>query len=255
LIFKEGAGGIIGMNECVALASKNTLCMATQAQYVHSIVLNENVRKFNPEELTYVKPIGLSPGVLVTNIENTKTLKEIVSEIKTKKVNFGNGALGLTVLTNWVLKQLGPIDAAMVDFKGTGPVLTNIMGKQIDYAIMPYAVAKNAYAQGQVRIVASLGESEELSRRGVPRLQTMVPNVDDDYTIFGFVMAPNMNRQIVKQHENMLTTLLASPIVRQQLLEQGISPIGDKMQNYTFADIAKSERIKLAKLLEAMPKR
>lgn len=254
LIFKEGAGGIVGMNECVALARADVLCMSTQAQYAHSVVLNDNVRKFNPEELTYVKSIGVSPGVLITNIENTKSLKEIVNEIKTKKVNFGNGALGITVLTNWVLKQIDPVNAVMVDFKGTGPVLISIMGKQVDYAIMPYAVAKNAFVQGQIRIVASVGDSEELAKRRIPKLQTVVPNVDDDYTIFGFVMAPNVNKQTVKQYENMLSGLLSSPIVKQQLLDQGIYPIGEKMQKYSFADIANMERIKLAKLLEAMPK-
>lgn len=255
ILFKEGAGGIIGMNECVTSANKNTLCLATQAQYVHSVLVNETIRKFNPEELTYVKLIGLSPSVLVTNTANSRPLSEVIRDIKMNKVSFGSGALGLSVFTNWILKQIEPKDAVVVNYNGTGPVLNNIIGKQIEYAIMPYAVAKNAHTNGQVRIVASLGESVELSRLGIPLLQSVVPNIIDDYTIFGIIMAPNISDDQVKQHESMLTQLLALPQVKEQLLDQGIFPVSNKLKNYSFGEIAKMERARVSKLLEAMPKR
>lgn len=253
IMYKEGAGGIIGMNECVALASKDTLCMATQAQYAHSITLDPSIRRYDPEKLTYVKAIGISPTVLITHSSNKKPLDKVLDDIKNQKLSFGSGALGLSLLTDWFLKELGAKDTVIAEFRGTGPVLTNILGKQIDFAILPYTVVKAAHNQGQIRIVATLGHTEELSKLGIPMLPTM-SEMDDNYTIFGFVMAPNIDREIVKKYEEMITKLIASPFVKDQLVEQGIFPLGKNLQNLSFYEISKSERIKITKQLAARSK-
>ena len=252
MLMREGAGGVVGMNECVQQNSKDMLCMTSQAQIVHSMVLNDNVRKYNPEELTYVKAIGVSPTVLVTNINNTKSVKEIIEDIKTKKVNFGTGALGLTVLTKHMLKQLDAKDAETVEYKGTGPVLVDIQGKHIDYAPMPYAVAKTAFENKQVRIVATFQETDEMNKLGIPKIQSSIQGLDEDYTIFGFVMAPNIEASIVKKHEQMLGQLMVDPTVKDKLLGQGIFPMPVRLQKLSFSEIATLERNRLSKYLGVM---
>jgi len=52
---KPGAGGILGVNDCVRRVNeKNLICLVSQTQYAHSLALSSDIRKFDPEKLTYI---------------------------------------------------------------------------------------------------------------------------------------------------------------------------------------------------------
>jgi len=251
LMFKEGAGGIIGMNECEALYDdKNLICMATQAQYAHSVVLSDSVRKYNPNDLTYVRAIGSSVTVLVTHPDNNRSVKDVITHITTDKVTFASGALGLKVLTNYVTIQLGSKDAVIVDYRGTGPLLADIYGKNVDYAFIPYAVAKNPHMQGQLRIVGAVGEDDLVE----PNLQKFIPNLDSDVTVFGFVMSSKADRENVDKFTRILNELVRDPLLVEQMKTQGINTNDKRINRLSFQEFARLERQKLAKQLLLMPK-
>jgi tripartite-type tricarboxylate transporter receptor subunit TctC len=239
------------MNECEAQHDdKNLICMATQAQYAHSIILSDSVRKYNPNDLTYIRAIGSSVTVLVTHPDNTRTVKDIITHITTGRVTFASGALGLTVLTNYVTTQLGSKDAVIVDYKGTGLLLTDIYGKNVDYAFIPYTVAKNPHLQGQLRIVGALGEDDLVKTN----LQDFIPKLDSDVTVFGFVMSSKAERETIDKFTRILNELVRDPVLSEQMKTQGINTNDKRINRLSFQEFARLERQKLTKQLLVMPK-
>lgn len=245
IIIKPGAGGIIGMNECASLNSKNTLCMSTNAQWAY-MSSTSSIRKYDPEMLNYLNPIiGVSPTVLVTNINNKKTHKEIIEDIKTQKVSFGNGAHGVGILTEFLLKMLHSKLAVMAEYKGVGPVLIDLQGKHIDYAIVPYTAAKSLHIQGKIRVAFTFAELNEFTVSKIPKIQTFLPDLDENYTIYGFVMAHKIELEFIKYYEDILKKVLNDGKTKDQLIEQGIYPLPESLKNKPFKQVAKDERKKI----------
>lgn len=218
---KPGAGGVIAMNECVKRAESNVLCLASQSQLVHSDILSGDAVRYQPEQLTYIKLVGESPLVLLSPITNTKTLNEVIEDIRINKVTFGSGALGNTVATRQLLIFLKSHNAIDVNYKGVGPAIIDLIGNHIDYVIAPYAAIKPQLDQKSVRLVATFEKKSSLSgAQAFPKFT--IPT-----TIFGFVGAPNMTSNAVKFQDRLLTNLMENKIVQQKFKEQGIF-ISDK---------------------------
>ena len=256
---KAGAAGLIGMNDCVSrVADKNLICMASQAQYVHSITFSSELRKFDPEELTYVKAVAFSPTVLVTSSKNIKTIPEIIADTKnptSKYVSFASGAQGLKVLSNWFLVQVSASNSVIVDYKGTGPAIIDVMGGHVDYAFVPYTAVHSQVSSGLLRVVAMVGKTfghPELNK--FTKIQQFVPTMDEDTTMFGFVMGPNVDKEIVNFYNNMLTNILNDVEVHSQFEAQGIFPVKSTLGPNDFRELAKQERQRTNKQLNAMPK-
>ena len=163
IISKPGAGGVIAMNECIKNADPKVLCLASQSQLAHANILDQNVVKYDPENLTYVKMIGESPLVLLTHVENTRSLSGVLDNIKNDKVTFGSGDLGNSFVTKNLIAHTQSKAAIDAPYKGVGPAIVDLMGKHIDYVIAPYTAAKRQIDSGAVRLVANLDDSIPVS--------------------------------------------------------------------------------------------
>ena len=250
---KAGAGGIIGMNDCVNSTEKELLCIASQAQYVHSAVLPASVRKYDPEKLTYVKMIGHSPTVLITRTANTTSMSDLLRDLKTKKAKpdtFAIGALGLKVLTNWFLVLTSATNGVMADYKGAGPAIVDVMAGHVDYAFVPYTTVKSQVDSGLIRVVATVGKSFDKFES----IQKYVPAMEADTTVWGFVLGPDADPDQVQQYDSMLSSILQDTSVQEQFEMQGIFVSDYRSSPKDFRMFAEQERQRLSKQLTAMPK-
>jgi tripartite-type tricarboxylate transporter receptor subunit TctC len=227
---KSGAGGVIAMNECVKRAESNVLCLASQSQLVYTDILPSDAIRYQPEQLTYIKLVGESPLVLLAPITNTKSISDVIEDIRLNKVTFGSGALGNSVATRQLMSFLKSHKAVDANYKGVGPAIVDLMGNHIDYVIAPYAAAKAQIDQKSVRLVATFEKKSSLA--GVQ----VFPKFSVPVTIFGFVGAPTMTPGAVKFQESLFNNLMENKIVQQKFKEQGIF-ISDK--NLTGLDFKK----------------
>jgi len=252
---KAGAGGIIGMNDCtLRFENKNLICITSQAQYVYSIIPSlDEIRKFDPASLTYIKMIGFTPNVLITNPGNTKTLQEVLNDMKANKpVSFASGALGLRILSSLFIKETTSKDAVIVEYKGVGPAITDVMGGHVNYAFVPYTAIQSQVASGLVRIIANAGaDADELKE--YPKLRKFVPNILEDSTMFGFVAGPGVEATTVTSHNNMLTKILEDKQLQDKLRKTGIFPMPANTSPDDFRKFAQEERAKFATQLKLVP--
>lgn len=216
LTIKPGAGGVVAMNECMKKADLKTLCLTAQSQLIYTNMLSEETAKYSPESIAYIKMIGESPLVLLTHIDNTKSLTMILEDIRNNKVTFGNGALGNSFASKKLMEHVKAKNAIDVTYKGAGPAIMDLMGKHIDYSVAPYTAVKNQVDKGLIRIVANLDESSYLDN--VPR----IPKFSMPAARFGFVASSDIDAETLKIHDKILTKLMDSKTVQTRLVEQGI---------------------------------
>lgn len=252
---KAGAGGIVGMNDCVSRVNEqNLICITSQAQYVYSVIPSlDDVRKFDPKTLTYVKMIGFSPNVLITSAKNKKNLNEVVSDLNhNEKVSFGAGALGLRVLSSMIIKETQTKNAVVVDYKGVGPVVTDVMGGHVDYAFVPYTTVVAQVKSGLIRIVANAGlDTPELKE--YPKLGKLFPSLGENTTMFGFVMGPNADKNTVDYFNTIFTKVLDDKNVREKLEKMGIFPMPSSSTPLDFRNFAHQERERFLNQIKLVP--
>jgi len=236
IISKPGAGGVIAMNECIKNADPKVLCLASQSQLAHANILDQNVVKYDPENLTYVKMIGESPLVLLTHVENTRSLSGVLDNIKNDKVTFGSGALGNSFVTKNLIAHTQSKAAIDVPYKGVGPAIVDLMGKHIDYVIAPYTAAKRQIDSGAVRLVANLDDSIRIDNAPT------IPMFSVPATRFGFVVSPSMDQQSVRNQAMLLTKVMDSAVLRNKFSEQGIFIANKNLTGADYKKLTLSER-------------
>lgn len=236
LINKSGAGGVIAMNECATKSDPRLLCLVSQSQLVHSGILSPDVVKYDPVNLTYIKLLGESPMVLLSNINNTKTLPEILMDIKNNKVTFGSGALGNTQAAQSLMKHVNSKEGIDVTYKGVGPAIIDLMGGHVTYVITPYTAAKNQIDNKLVRLVAGLDDTSY-----IPNLPK-IANFSVPATRFGFVTGIHLDPISIKTQHQLLMSLMENKIVQSKLKDQGIfiankNLTGNDYKRFTIQEI------------------
>lgn len=236
LINKPGAGGVIAMNECATKSDPRLLCLVSQSQLVHSGILSPDAVKYDPANLTYVKLLGESPMVLLSNINNTKTLPEILMDIKNNKVTFGSGALGNTQAAQSLMKHVNSKEGIDVTYKGVGPAIIDLMGGHVTYVIAPYTAAKNQIDNNLVRLVAGLDDTSY-----IPNLPK-IANFSVTATRFGFVTGTHLDPISIKTQHQLLVSLMENKIVQSKLKDQGIfiankNLTGNDYKRFTIQEI------------------
>ncbi len=253
---KPGANGLLGVNECVRRKNEKTICLVSQTQYAHSLVYNSEIRKFDPEELVYVKLMAATPLIMFTNSKNKKSLEEILVDLKTpasKPIFFGSSSIGLQIAANWFFKQAGITNAVPIEYKGANQIITDIMGNHIDYSVGFYNSVKKHYEQGSVRIVAVLGDTMgDKTLEKIPKIQKFVPKMDNATQKFGFVMAPNSSVDRINYYSNILTQVLNESKFKEQMEQDGSFTYNVNSTPNDFAKLASQERILLKNQIISM---
>jgi len=249
---RPGAGGILGVNECVTRSKeKNLICLVSQTQYAQSLLLSSDIRKFDPEKLTYIKIIAATPLVLVTNSNNHKSIQNLVADLREPNgppVFFGSSSIGLQTSTNWLLYQTKSVNGQNIDYKGINQIVNDLLGNHINYSICFYSSVKAQVEQGNLRVVAMVGSSfDDPKLINFTRLQKTVPGMEITDAKFGIVMGPNADPAAVKYYETMLTKVMKDPKFQEQLKAEGNFLYDADLTSSDFARIAAQERILLLK--------
>lgn len=236
VINKPGAGGVIAMNECANNPDPRLFCLVSQSQLVHSSILSPDAVKYDPTNITYIKLLGESPMVLLSNINNTKTLPEILMDIKNNKVTFGSGALGNTQAAQSLMKHVNSKEGIDVTYKGVGPAIIDLMGGHVTYVIAPYTAAKNQIDNKLVRLVAGLDDTSYIPN--IPK----IANFSVPATRFGFVTGTHLDPISIKTQHQLLVSLMENKIVQSKLKDQGIfiankNLTGNDYKRFTIQEI------------------
>jgi tripartite-type tricarboxylate transporter receptor subunit TctC len=249
---KAGAGGTVGA-AFVAKAPNDgyTLFMSTIA---HSIAPSLFV-KLSYEFTKDLDPIGMAaitPNVLVINKSlPVNTVAELITYIKNNpgKVNYGSAGKGSTEhLSGELFRTMTGIDIIHVPYKGGAPMMTDLIGGQIQIAIETSPSAEPHIKAGEVKALAVTTLNRSNAYPGLPTLNESGVKGYNMSTWFA-LMAPHGTPSDIQQRLSQeLSKVLKDPAILKRYQDQGVSAVD--MKPAELAVFIQSETNKWAKVIK-----
>src|SRR4051812_20506215 len=220
---RTGASGIIG-TEYVAKSAPDgyTFCFIFDTHSVHK-ALNPNL-PFDPiKDFSPVMLVGTAPMAVTTGAGKPyKSFADVLAAAKANPDkltigNVGNGSLGH--LATILLNQAAGIHLVPVPYKGGGPLSTDVMGGQIDFAMASTAAQAQHVRGGKMRALALTGDKRSHTMPEVPTLGELGVPWQGAYAFWGILAPAGTPKPIVDKMVGELNKVIKLPDVQKTLTD------------------------------------
>lgn len=240
---RPGAGGNIGTDHVAKSAPDGyTLLSAGPGSLVINPLMGpvpyDAARDFAPVSLMATAPNALvvNPGVAA------KSVRELIALARARpgQLNYASGGAGSSPhLAAALFVSMAGVDIAHVPYKGTGPAVTDLLGGQVQMAVLGIPTVLPHIRSGRLRPLAVTG------KRRSPELPE-VPTVDEA-GVAGYEMTPwygllapaGTPRDIVARLGSETAKVLHDPEMKEKLSAQGAEPAGGTPEE--FAAVLRTE--------------
>ena len=194
-----------------------------------AVVVNHHLyREMKFDAFADLMPIGTvaaTPLVVVTHPSfPAKTMAQLVADAKARpgKVNYGSGVQGSTThLAVEAFKAQAKIDVTNIPYQGAGPMLTDLMGGQVDFAFDTMVTSMPLVKAGKLRALAVTSAKRSAIAPELPRVAESGYPGFEATGWFGLLAPKGTPQQVVTQLSATLQKALASPDVQQRLASVG----------------------------------
>jgi tripartite-type tricarboxylate transporter receptor subunit TctC len=220
---RTGASGIIGTDYVAKSAPDGyTWVFIFDTHAVHQ-ALNPKL-PFDPlKDFAPVMIVGTAPMAITTGAGKPyKSFKDVLAAAKASPDkltigNVGNGSLGH--LATILLNQAAGIRLVPVPYKGGGPLSTDVMGGQIDFAMASTAAQAQHVRGGKMRALALTGDKRSHTMPDVPTLAELGVPWQGAYAFWGILAPAGTPRPIVDKLVAELNKTLKQADVNKTLTE------------------------------------
>jgi tripartite-type tricarboxylate transporter receptor subunit TctC len=233
---RGGAGGNIGADAVARSNDGHTLLLATIGTAAINYGLYGASMPYRPEDLAAVSLVAAVPNVVVATPKlEAKTLQEAVALAKRRRegltiASSGNGTS--LHLTGELLKEAAGIDLIHVPFRGSGPMLTEVIAGRVDLAVDNLPSSLGHVRDGRLRALAvtterrapALPEVPTTAEAGYPQVQAMA--------WFGVQVPAGAPRPVVDRLAAEIQAAVRDPAVRAKVEEQGAEPVGGTPEEF-----------------------
>ncbi len=243
---QPGAGGIVGMSALARSAPDG----GTIGVVSNNVVIFPSVYKTlpfaMPGDFTPIAICGYTPMILVVNPKVAATnSKELVALLKAKpgEMNYASGGNGtiLHLATELYLDEAGA-KAPHIPYKGVGPLLTDLIGGQVQFATAALPSVQGHLKSGALR---AIGTTTAQRTAAAPEIPTFVeqglPNVVID-AWFAVIGPKGLSAANVQRLHDGVVAAFASPEVKEMMVRQGnVIDVGtsDQAQSFFRSEMAR----------------
>lgn len=249
---QPGAGGIVGTQAMVKSPPDGfTLSIVSNNHVIYPSVYKSV--PFDPiNDITPIAVIGSTPIVFVVNPKvPAKNAKELVALLKDKPGGYNYGSSGngtiLHLAAAMFFDQAG-VKATHVPYKGVGPMLTDLIGGQVEMGTLSLPSIQQHLKSGALRAIGT-GTAQRLA--AAPEIPTMTEQGMPDYLVEGWfaVVGPGkMAAADVNRINAAFKTAFSTPEVKETMAKQG-NTINVSTPEYA-AQFFRSEMTKYAQLVK-----
>jgi tripartite-type tricarboxylate transporter receptor subunit TctC len=218
---RPGADEVVALNWFTKLPPRGDNLYITSHQGVFTAIDHwyPDQIKFNPFDMEFVTTIAKSPLAVVAHINSpTNTPQELLARIKNTRepITFGLGA-GAHKLVFEYLMDKGQGNRELVRsvmYKGPAQAVTDVAGNQVEFGILPTAVAYGLVKGGKVKYIALAGEQRLARIPDVPLWQETVPGLNV-YAAWAIAMPPGTPRSQVDHYNRQFVAAIRSAEAKQ----------------------------------------
>jgi tripartite-type tricarboxylate transporter receptor subunit TctC len=223
---QPGAGGVLGLQALARSAPDG----ATLAVVSNNVVIFPSVMKSLPFDMpgdfTPIAVVGTTPMVLVVNPARMPATRapEFFALLKGKpgEFNFGSGGNGtiLHLASELVLAASGTT-ARHIPYKGVGPMVSDLLGGQIDFASVSLPSVQGHIKSGALRAIGNLSPQRTAA---APEIPTFAEQGLKDFSVeawFAVIGPKAMSAAAVKKANEAVAAAFNDPAVKEAMAKQG----------------------------------
>jgi tripartite-type tricarboxylate transporter receptor subunit TctC len=183
--------------------------------------------KVKAEDFRLVHPVADAVMVFVTRADlGVNSVDELIALARRsadKPLTYGS--VGVGSLYHFILEdvqQATGIKLQHVPYKGNAPLMQDLGGGQVDFAVLVYSAAMGALAdQGRLKVIAQLGAQRSELLKNLPTAGEGQALKNFAYKIWtGFMVPKNTPEDVVQRLHAAIGKTLQDPGVRTQLAAQ-----------------------------------
>lgn len=251
---RPGAGGQIGADVVKnAKPDGHTLYLANIGshginQSLYSKLSYDPMKDFEPVTILFSSPTL----VVVPAGSPAKSMAELIAYAKTKpgKAAYGSQSIGSGGhLSGEIVKMKNGLDLVHVPYKGSAPVLTDLVAGRIDFLFDPITTALPFVKDGKLRALAITADKRSPLIPDVPTLRELGYVGYDVNPWFGLAAPAGTPRPVIDRLNAEFAKAAKDPEVVKRLADQGIDAMS--MTPEQFAAFIKSETARWTEVVKA----
>jgi tripartite-type tricarboxylate transporter receptor subunit TctC len=249
---RPGGGTLIG-TEAVAKAAPDGYTLLGVAfpfganPSIYKSLPYDTVKDFTP--LVFA---GQTPNLLVVKPSlPVNSVRELIDYARNNpgKVSYGSTGIGSSNhLSMELFKSLAGVDIVHVPYKGSAPMVSDMLGGHIDVAFDNTPNVLPQVSAGKLRALGVSSKTRSALAPDVPPVaDSGVPGYEVDVW-FGVVGPAGMPQSIVRKLNTEFNAILRQEDVKRRFLDQGVEPVGGAPVQ--FADHIKAQIDKWAEVVK-----
>jgi len=223
---QPGAGGVVGLQTLARSAPDG----ATLSLVSNNVVIFPSVLKSLPFDMpgdfTPIAIVGATPMVLVVNPTKVSATnsRDFIALLKSKPEQFnyasgGNGTI-LHLATELYLEAAGAT-ARHIPYKGVGPMVTDLIGGQVDFGTAALPSVQAHVKSGALRALGVMTAARTPAAPDIPTLAEQgLPNFSVD-AWFAVIGPKGMSAASVKKVHDAVVAAFTDPAVKEAMAKQG----------------------------------
>jgi len=223
---QPGAGGVVGLQALARSAPDgNTLSVVSNNVVIFPSVL-KSLPFDMPGDFTPIAVVGATPMVLVVNPSKVSATnaRDFFALLKAKPAtyNFGSGGNGTILhLASELVLEAGGATARHIPYKGVGPMVTDLIGGQIDFATAALPSVQAHIKSGALRAIGMLPAQRT---QAAPEIPTFAEQGLANFSVeawFAVIGPKGMSAANVKKAHDAVVAAFADPAVKDTMAKQG----------------------------------
>lgn len=239
---RGGAGGLIATEIAVRGTPDGYTLLFTSIPHVINPHLYRKARYDAIKDFTPVIQFVSVPLMMAASPSlPTKTVQEFIALAKAKpgQLNYGSAGSGSSShLAMELFKSMAKVDMTHVPYKGTGPLLVDMLGGQIGVTIASAVPLTPQVKAGKLRALGVTGAKRSVAFPDVPAIAETVPGYEV-VNWFGVLAPAGTPKAIVSRLNAELDKALQSPKLVKMLNSRTAEPVGGSPE--AFAKTIRSD--------------
>lgn len=234
---KAGGNAVIG-TEYVAKSPPDgyRLIMGTMGSHAVNASLRKDLRFSIKDDFAPVSLVTAQPMILVINPRlGVKTLPELIALIKANpnKYTFGSAGVGTSAhMAGELFKSKAGLSMVHAPYKGSAPMLNDLLGGQIDMAFDYAPTALPHIRSGRLQGLAVTDSKRADFAPDMPTVSEVIPN----FRVLAWqgIFAPaNTPQPILDKLSTQIQSIMRQPEVVSRLKDLGADSVGSSREDFT----------------------
>lgn len=232
-VIVENLGGVSG-----SLAAQKVLSAPADGYYIfqgssNEVVLSPLVNasvKLKAEDFRLVQPIIDAVMVVLTRADlGVSNTDELIALARKSSKPLSYGSVGIGSLYHFItedMQQRTGTRMTHIPYKGNAPVMADIGGGHLDFAVLVYSAGMGAMAeQGKLKVIGQLGAARSPLLPNVPTVGEGNELRNFSYRQWaGFMVPRGTPEPVVERLHRSINSVLREDAVKSQLAAQTMTP-------------------------------